>query len=95
MQLPPLPPLPIIAPPPLPPLPPIFHREPAVTGEALTTEANRRGQHPYWCAYAMIEPFPYPIGYMFWIAERREEAKANRIDLMAAVLFHVNRTPPR
>jgi hypothetical protein len=77
-----------------PSLAPAYTRVPAITKEALQHAANEAGVNVYWQAYSIVEPEPWPMGYMFWMTDRRKECGAHR-GLLPYVIEYINRTPTR
>lgn len=77
-----------------PSLAPTYTRVPAVTKEALQKAANEAGVNVYWQAYNIVEPQPWPLGYMLWMTDRRKECGADR-GLLPYVIEFINRTPTR
>lgn len=79
---------------PPPSLAPTYTRAPAITKEMLLEAANNAGVNPYWQAYSIVEPQPWPLGYMLWMTDRRNECGAER-GLLPYVIEYINRTPTR
>ena len=79
---------------PPPSLAPAYTRTPAITKESLVEAANNAGVNLYWQAYSIVEPQPWPLGYMLWMTDRRKECGANR-NLVDYVVAYINRTPTR
>lgn len=75
------------------PLRPAYRREPAITKEAVMESSARQAIHPHHVCYRIMDSKPWPLGFLFWITDRRSEA-GNR-DLLDYLIEYINRTPSK